>query len=537
MAAVDPTPSDDGDLEQSAGLAGQSLAIAAGTVFSRITGAGRIVVGAAVLGPTIIGDLFLAINILPLMLVGLFGGPAVTSVLVPPLVRRLEEDPASSDRLVSASLGLIGAVLSAISLVLVLARGWIAKLFVGGAAPEDRDRAIEIASDLLAFMVPQLVIYGLIAVLVAAQHARQQFLIPSFAPTVENVALIAALFAIQPMLDEADVSDNIVVLLAVASGVALLAHFAMQWWGAWRTGARFGIAIPTRDRLGGLQEMAGATRQSLVWTAANGALQFATIIVAGYAALGAIQAMQIALLVAVLPAALVGYPIAAAVLPRLARDTPRVADVRRAFTDGSLVALWAVVPFTVAMLAFARPIAEALAFGRFEDDTAIELTVMALLGLSSLAITSSLFEIARQATMAWGELAAIGRSIWTSMIVAIVGYGAALLLFEGTNMLLVVGLAMSAATAVALVVLARPMFVDLQSNGAHVRAQIVQVVVASAGALVAGLGAQWLIGQVTTQPQIAIVVIAICFLVTLAAVSRGGRSARALIADLEKVGS
>lgn len=546
MASVDPGNAEargpepsagEAGADESAGLAGQSLAIAAGTAFSRVTGAGRIVVGAAVLGPTVIGDLFLAINILPLTLVGIFGGPAVTSVLVPPLVRRLDEDPGSADRLVSATMGLVVTVLAAVSIVVVLARSWVARLFVGGAAPEDRDRAIEIASDLLAFMVPQLVLYGMIAVLVATQHARQRFLVPSFAPTVENVVLIVALLAMRPLLDDTDVSDNIVLLLVAASGVALVAHLALQWWGAQRAGSRFGATVPWGGRLEGLGEMASATRHSMIWTAANGALQFATIIVAGYAALGGIQAMEIATLVAILPAAIVGYPIAAAVLPRLSRENPHVNDVARAVTDGSLVALWAVVPFGVAMLVFARPIAEALALGRFEDESAIDLTTMALRGLSVSAIATSLFEIARQATMAWGELRAIAHSIWISVALAVIGFVLGLWLFDGPAMLLVLGAAISVATVAAFLTLSRPIITASRIELGHVKSQISQIVVATAIAVAAGLGAQWAIEQATQNPQIVIAVAALGFLAAFAAMSRCGRAARTLLTDLEQVGT
>lgn len=535
MAADETRPSNDGNSGQSAGLAGQSFAIAAGTAVSRVTGAGRIVVGAAVLGPTIIGDLFLAINILPLTLVGIFGGPAVTSVLVPPLVRRLEADPQAADRLVSATMGLVITVLTAISAVVVLARGWLAQLFVGGAPAEDRDRAIEIASDLLAFMVPQLIIYGMIAVLVATQHARQRFLVPSFAPTLENLALIAALFAIQPMLGDGEISDNIVLLLIAASSAALLVHLAMQWWGARRAGARFGATVPWGGRLDGLDEMASASRYSIVWTAANGALQFATIIVAGYAALGGIQAMEIATLVAVLPAAIVGYPIAAAVLPRLSRDNPQVGNVARAVTDGSLVALWAVVPFGAAMFAFARPIAEALALGRFQDDTAIDLTTMAIMGLSLSSITSSLFEIARQSTMAWGELQAIARSIWVSAGIAIAGFVVGLAFFEGPSMLLVIGAGISLATVAAVVALAAPIFRAAPFDAALVRREVTKVVTATGVAVMVGLFAKWAVRTATTNPQIVIAVTAMCFLLAFAAVSRGARSARDLLSNLDQL--
>lgn len=537
MSANPPSQTADGSAESSAGLANESLAISVGTAASRITGAGRIVVGAAVLGPTIIGDLFLAVNILPLVLVGILGGPAVTSVLVPPLVRRLAQDPADADRLVSAVLGLVITVLGSVSVVLVLGRTWLARLFVGGAAPAERDRAIEIAADLLAFMLPQLVIYGMIAVLVATQHARQRFLVPSFAPTVENVVLIAALFAIAPSLDAEDASDKSVLLLILGSSVALLAHLAIQWWGARRAGARFGTTVPWGGRLDGLDEMAGPTRYSMVWTGANGFVQFGMIVIAGYAALGGIQAMEIAVLVAILPAAVVGYPIAAAVLPRLARDNPSAPDAAQAVTDGSLVAMWALVPFGIAMLAFARPIAEALSFGRFEDQMAIDLTTMAIRGLSALSITSSLFEISRQATMAWGELAGLARSIWVSTLVAIGGFVLAFLLTDGPTMLLVIGIGISLSSLLGLVVLCRPMFAEAQIDRHRVRVEISRVLTAALAALVAGLAAQWLIGQVTGNPLVAIVVIGVCFLIVFVAASRGGRAVRALISDLESVGT
>ena len=59
----------------------------------------------------------------------------------------------------------------------------------------DQDPA-GIAAVLLLIMLPQVVLYGCIAVLVAIQHSRESFLLPSFAPTIENVGVIGAVVLI-----------------------------------------------------------------------------------------------------------------------------------------------------------------------------------------------------------------------------------------------------------------------------------------------------------------------------------------------------
>ena len=82
------------------------MAVSGWTAASRITGFGRVVVVAAVLGPTYLGNVFQASNNLPNLVYMALIGALISSLLVPPLIRLVDEgDRAATERLAGAFLG------------------------------------------------------------------------------------------------------------------------------------------------------------------------------------------------------------------------------------------------------------------------------------------------------------------------------------------------------------------------------------------------------------------------------------------------
>ncbi len=97
------------------------------SALSRITGLLRIIVAASILGSTVLGDLFVAINVLPLTLYDVFAGSAISSVLVPPLVRLLDGRDGPRARQFSANaLGIIATAMAAVAAAGLLGRSLIA---------------------------------------------------------------------------------------------------------------------------------------------------------------------------------------------------------------------------------------------------------------------------------------------------------------------------------------------------------------------------------------------------------------------------
>ena len=458
-----PAPAAGGERGASRGLAGDAATIAAAVALSRLTGLARIVVVAAVLGPTVLGDLFVAVNVLPLILYDVIAGSAISSVLVPPIVRLLATEPVERvRRFVATATGMIVAGMSAVVVLAILGHSWIADALTAGVDRLLADDAARVAGLLLVLIVPQLVLYAVIGVCVAVQHAERRFLLPSAAPIVENLTLIATVVVAGKVFgtgqEVSDVSTGLLLLLGLGSGLAVGAHAAVQYAGARRAVGGFGLAFDRSDAA--VRDLAGPARDSFGWSSVVALRQFALVVGAAYAGAGAVQAFEIATLVYFVPVALIGRPVASAALPRLASaggDERALAGYLHALR----LAAWLAVPAGLALVVLAGPLAGAVAYGRFVGDEPIRLLTLGLAGLGIGAASEALFEVARQATMARAaDRGALLRSTWFRATTALAGIPAVVVTLDGPAVLLALGLVVTAGDAVALLVLHRSLRTD-----------------------------------------------------------------------------
>lgn len=433
----------------SRGLLGDSARIAVASGLSRATGLLRIVLAAAVLGSTVLGDLFVAINVLPLTLYDVFAGSAISSVLVPPLVRFLDRGRKhDAQRLIANVLGILGLSLSAIVVVAVLARSWIAELLTAGVKQSLQNDGRTTAGLLLLFILPQLVVYGAIGVFVSVQHAHQRFLLPSAAPIVESLGLLITIGVVwvrfESGLEVTNAPTSLVLTLAIGSGLSVLAHFLVQLFGALKAIDKIGVGLEWRhpDIVG----LKGPIRDSFSWSSTIAGRQFALVIAAGFAGAGGIQAFEMATLAYFIPVALIGRPIASAALPRLTRSLGQSNNsdgLLRGYLNALRITGWLVAPAGLGLLFAARPLADLVARGEFADDAAITMIQYGFIGLGIGAVADALFEVGRQATMAMGDGAALTKSTWVRAATAIAGIPAVALLLDGPAVILGLGFVVS----------------------------------------------------------------------------------------------
>jgi len=440
-------------------LVSDSAALGLGTALSRATGFARMLMIAAVFGQTAIGDMFLAVNVLPLTIFAAFGGQAISSLLVPVLVRRLEDDPVRAEHLARTALGVVTLTLAALAAVSVALHRPLAALLSSGLDATTNSDAQGIAAVLLLFILPQVVLYGIVSVFVAVQHAHSRFLLPSLAPTLENVGLIVTVLLVARSFDDvhlATASDTrLLVTLGLGSSIALLLHVAVQAWGVRRCGVSMWPSRPRRDaELTGLR---GQVTGNLTWTVLSGVRLAALIVTAGYAGAGGIQAMEIGYLIHNLPIALIGYPLAAAILPRLSRSREGSGSIAHGYAETTRLASWVLFPVGCAMVALSHPLSETLSIGRFDEGDGAMMIRYGAVGLAIAAVSESFYEIARQATMAFGDLKGFTASIWTRALISAIGIPLAPFYFEGPQLLLAVGLVMSVSDVAALAVIDRPL--------------------------------------------------------------------------------
>jgi putative peptidoglycan lipid II flippase len=412
---------------------------------SRVTGLLRIVVGASLLGATVLGDLFVAINVLPLTLYDVFAGSAITSVLVPPLARLLGDGARdAAARLAANALGIITAAMAVVVVAAMAGRPLIARALTAGVDGDLRSDAVVVAGTLVLLIVPQLVLYAVIGVLVSIQHAGRRFLIPSAAPIVENVGLLATIGVVWWRYGgglEVDATPTgMIVMLAVGSGLSVSAHAVVQYLGARPVLDRIVVGFDHRDRH--VKALAGPARSSFGWSSTIALRQLALIVAAGFAGAGGVQAFEMATLAYFIPVALIGRPIASAALPRLADGAGPEAIVT-GYRTALRLAAWLAVPAGLALVLLARSVASLISQGRFAEPEAVTLVTFALAGLGLGAAAEALFEVARQATMALPDRRWLVRSTWVRAASAAIGIPLAVVLIDGPAVMLALGLVVS----------------------------------------------------------------------------------------------
>lgn len=478
--------------EATGNVAGDSAKLAVGTVLSRVSGLARVLIVPAVFGATALGDMFLAVNSLPQVIFATVGGQALVSLLVPVLVRALHKDPARANLLGVRAMSIVAATMGALVLIGVIFHRSIASALTLGI--DDSSGAAAIARTLLLLMLPQIVLYGAVAVFVALQHARGKFLLPSVAPIVENIAMVAAVVVIWRVFDdvhEATSTDTkVLVALGLGSTLAVLLHAIVQAVGAARAGAAVRLVPPRREPE--LTALRDQVRSSFAWTAIFGLRIIALTIAAGWAGSGAIQALQIGYILQNLPMALIGYPVAAALLPRLSRRSGGSSAIAHGYSAARNLVAWILVPIAVGMVLLSEPLGATLAVGRFSQGGGAKLVAAVVAGLAVAAVAEAAYEIARQATLAFGDIRGFTVSVWVRAAISAVGIVLAPAVFDGAGLLLVLGLVVSMSDVAALVVIDRPLR-RLAESGKSFVAIAVRALLASVPAGAACLGAGWLL--------------------------------------------
>jgi hypothetical protein len=168
------------------GLGRSTRAMAVGTIASRGTGLLRNVVLVAVLGLETVGAAFNVANTAPNIVYELLLGGVLTSVVVPLLVRAAKDDGDGGQAYAQRLLTLVVVVLGGASVLLVLAAPWIVDLYADDLSREGR----ELATVFARYFLPQVLFYGIGAVLGAVLNTRGRYAPPMWAPVLNNLVVI-----------------------------------------------------------------------------------------------------------------------------------------------------------------------------------------------------------------------------------------------------------------------------------------------------------------------------------------------------------
>ncbi|MGH9300808.1 MAG: murein biosynthesis integral membrane protein MurJ [Acidimicrobiales bacterium] len=207
-----------------------SLGMALGTLASRLSGFAKLAVLAYALGYGPLSDSYNLANNTPNIIYDLILGGILAATLIPVFVDRLAtRDPVQAGEDISAVIGVAGAVLIVATVVFALAAGPIVGLYTLGnhsaAAPAERHAA----TTLLRLFAPQLAFYGFISLITAVLNAHRRFVVPMFAPVINNLVVIGVLVEFihlthhRPGLTSLNTSTHLSLLLGLGTtaGVVL----------------------------------------------------------------------------------------------------------------------------------------------------------------------------------------------------------------------------------------------------------------------------------------------------------------------------
>lgn len=438
-------------LARPSGAVGDSLVVAGWTLVSRVTGVGRVIAIAAVLGPTFYGNTYQATNSLPnTIYYGLLGGSLLSSVLVPALVGHIDaRDRAASERVAG---GVLGVLLAGLAVALPLALlATPVLLEIGshaGAGATAAAAQARVARVLLLMLLPQVFLYAVVGCSSAVMHSRRRFALAAAAPAMENIGSITTLIVVALVWGTGaavtDVSDGELLVLGLGTTGAVAVHAALQWWGARRAGVVLRPRAGWRD-----PEVTGVLRNAApsLAQAALGAVELLAVLFVANTVAGGVVAYQVAANFYFLPIALGATPVALSLLPRLSR-LPSGGVYRDTFVRGLRFALFIAVPAAVATVVLAPTLARAIAFGRMSSGNGEAMVTAALLALGAGIIGETAFLVGTYSSYARGDMRSPLRSAGLKTAICLPLLAAALTV-HGKTVVLVVGLAMSVSALLA----------------------------------------------------------------------------------------
>jgi len=338
------------------------------TLVSRATGFVRVLVVAAVLGTTFLGNTYQTANTVPNIVFELVAAGVLSAVLLPSLVRLLDgPDPGAAEHVARSVLGLAAAALALLALVgIVLAPQLMRALLSAVPAGQVRDDQVRVGALLLRCFLPQLVLYAAGMVATGVLHARGRFALPAVAPAVNNAVVTTAYVAFWLLVRDDDrgldltTVEQLVLGLGTTAGV--VAFCAVPVVAVVRAGTslrpRFDHRHPEVRRLGRMGGWAAAQLGSTQ-------LLLVVVLVLANAVEGGVVAYQLAFTVFLLPHAIVALPVATALFPALARSA--AAEDGSAFAatrgDGLRAVLLLSAPAAAALVALGRPLGELVSLG------------------------------------------------------------------------------------------------------------------------------------------------------------------------------
>jgi putative peptidoglycan lipid II flippase len=362
--------------------------MALGTVASRLTGFLRTAALAAVLGVKGVANAFNIANTAPNIVYELLLGGILTSVVVPLVVRA--NKTGQGEEYVQRLLTLTVLALGGASLVLVLFAPAIVDIYINKSVNEHtRHLAVVFAR----FFLPQILFYGIGAVIGAYLNTRGRFAPPMWAPVLNNLVVIVTLvvFALLPgpsELSSTTITDGQLAVLGIGVTLGIVAQTVALLPALRQTGLRLRPRFDFRGT--GL----GAAAQLARWTFFYVVCNQLVLVVVVQLSTGAPEGRSYpsytyAFLLWQLPHAVVAVSVITALLPAMsdAAADGRFDDLRRQLDRGLRLTISVLVPASIAYVVLGQPLA-ILVFGHGETSATDARFIGTLLGVFACGLVA-----------------------------------------------------------------------------------------------------------------------------------------------------
>lgn len=204
---------------------GQTSGMALGTLTSRITGVVRDIALVAAIGTAIFADTYSVANSIPNIIYILIAGGAINAVFIPALVRHMTDDEDGGQQFTDQLLSFVGLVLLVIVTLGVIFSGFLVELYATSSwSPND----FKIATMFAMWFIPQVFFYGVYTIASQVLNARDVFVLPMFAPIVNNLIVIVTSVIFLTISSGVPTTDSVtssqITLLGVGTTLGVIAQ-------------------------------------------------------------------------------------------------------------------------------------------------------------------------------------------------------------------------------------------------------------------------------------------------------------------------
>jgi putative peptidoglycan lipid II flippase len=383
-----------------------SLILLVGNLASRVLGWLRLAVIGAQFGAGRELDAYFAAFRIPDTIFQLVVAGTLFTAFIPVFVSyRARGEEAEAWRVASSVINLVVLALALLSLVMAL----FAPVFVPIVAPGFDAPTTELTVRMTRLMLLSPFFIGLGAVVSAILNGYDEFAVPTIAPLVYNLAIIAAAVFLAPILG--------VEALAIGVAVGALGHLLVQLPKLLRLSGRYDLTLILRHP--GVIEVSKLMAPRTIGLAATQANFVISTVLASVLPAGSVTAYNYAFQLSQVPVAVVGVSVAVALFPTLSHVAAlgQVDEVRRQVATSLRIMFFLAAPLTAVLIVLREPTTAVFyQYGAFGSSSTTE-TANALMFFSLALFAHSWVQVVARAFYAMHD--SVTPVIWAVVAVGL----------------------------------------------------------------------------------------------------------------------